>query len=122
MPRSTILLLPSGDQLLDRIIFARSSSVAGLSGTDWFSNTLSRGDRVLVLDCGRFAGLWGENLVFKLADPAHAEALALPGAHLFDPSGRNRPMKEWVAVPVSQSKRWPGLARAAFDYVESAGT
>ena len=48
-----------------------------------------------------------------------AEALAIKGAHLFDPSGQNRPMKEWVAVPVAQSKEWPGLARAAYDYAES---
>ena len=29
------------------------------------ANTLSRGDRVLVLDCGRFAGLWGEMAEFN---------------------------------------------------------
>ncbi len=66
-----------------------------------------------------FAGLWGENLVFKLADPAHAEALAIKGAHLFDPSGQIRPMKEWVALPVAQSKRWSELARAALEYAET---
>jgi hypothetical protein len=63
-----------------------------------------------------FAGLWGQNLVFKLADPAHGEAMAIKGAHLFDPSGQNRPMKEWVAVPVAASRRWPELAKAAYDY------
>jgi hypothetical protein len=66
-----------------------------------------------------FAGLWGPNLVFKLGEPAHAEALALKGAHLFDPSGQNRPMKEWVSVPFAQSKHWEGLARAAVAYVET---
>ena len=66
-----------------------------------------------------FAGLWGTNLVFKLADPAHAEALAIKGAHLFDPSGQNRPMKEWVAVPVALSKHWSELARTAYDYVQA---
>jgi hypothetical protein len=64
-----------------------------------------------------FAGLWGTNLVFKLPPDPNAEALKIEGAHLFDPSGQNRPMKEWVAVPVAQSKRWDALAQAAFAYV-----
>ena len=39
-------------------------------------------------------------MVFKLPDPAaHAQALALDGAHLFDPGGKGQPFKEWVVVP-----------------------
>ena len=64
-----------------------------------------------------FAGLWGNSLVFKLTGDDHATALALKGAALFDPSGRDRPMKEWVVVPLAHSKGWDGLARAALDYV-----
>jgi hypothetical protein len=53
-------------------------------------------------------------MVFKLQDPAaHAEALALEGAHLFDPGGRGRPFKEWVVVPPALAGRWPALAEAA---------
>ena len=53
-------------------------------------------------------------MVFKLEDTAaHAEALALDGAHLFDPGGRGRPFKEWVVVPPAHAVRWPGLAQAA---------
>ena len=34
-------------------------------------------------------------MVFKLPDPdVHAQALALEGAHLFDPGGKGRPFKE----------------------------
>lgn len=58
-------------------------------------------------------GLYQEHMVFKLTDPALREhALALAGAHAFDPMG-GRPMKEWVVVPASQSRHWPGLAEAA---------
>lgn len=32
------------------------------------SNTLSRGDKVLVLDCGRFAAIWGEMATFNGLD------------------------------------------------------
>src|SRR5262245_13566965 len=53
-------------------------------------------------------------MVFKLEHPAaHAEALALDGAHLFDPGCRGRPFKEWVVVPPELADRWPDLADAA---------
>ncbi|MEA2639700.1 MAG: hypothetical protein QOF51_1094 [Chloroflexota bacterium] len=64
-----------------------------------------------------FAGLYGDAMVFKLTGDAHARALTLAGARLFDPSGMNRPMKEWVEVPVTQAADWPTLARAALTYV-----
>ena len=55
-------------------------------------------------------------MVFKLVDPsAHAGALALDGAHLFDPGGRGRPFKEWVVVPPALTDRWPDLAESALD-------
>ncbi len=59
-----------------------------------------------------FAGFYEGAMVFKLRGPRHAEALALPGARLFDPSGR-RPMKEWVEVPAEHASSWLGLAQAA---------
>jgi hypothetical protein len=54
-------------------------------------------------------------MVFKLPDEAAREhALALAGAHLFDPSGgRRAPMKEWVAVPAAHADSWAGLAAKA---------
>ncbi len=52
--------------------------------------------------------------------PAHAEALALEGARLFDPSGRDQPFKDWVEVPAAQSEHWAGLAQAALDYLGAA--
>ena len=42
-----------------------------------------------------------------------SRALALPGAHLFDPSGRGEPFKEWVVVPPDQSDEWEALAMDA---------
>ena len=61
------------------------------------------------------AGFWrdGEAMVFKLPDAAQREAaLALAGAHLFDPMG-GRPMKEWVVVPPDHASEWPRLAGEA---------
>lgn len=62
-------------------------------------------------------GLFNDSMTFKLGGPRHAEALALPGAKLFDPSGVGRAMKEWVQVPHSQQDRWRELAQASLDYV-----
>jgi hypothetical protein len=55
-----------------------------------------------------------EEMVFKLPNESDREqALALEGAHLFDPSGKGRPFKEWVAVPAAHAGEWPRLADAA---------
>ena len=64
-----------------------------------------------------FAGYTEGMMVFKLGGASHAEALALPGSRLFDPSGRGRPMKEWVVVPAEHVSRWLEFAQYAFDYV-----
>jgi|SRR2546421_8347093 len=54
-----------------------------------------------------------EAMVFKLpAAGAREQALALDGAHLFDPAG-GRPMKEWVVVPPAHAGEWPRLAELA---------
>ena len=53
----------------------------------------------------------GGGMVFRLPDPtAHARALALPGASLFDPSGRGEPFRDWVVVPPEQADEWEPLA------------
>jgi hypothetical protein len=64
-----------------------------------------------------FAGVFGDALTFKLQGDAHAQALALKGAELFDPSGMGRAMKEWVVVPPAHAKRWLELAEASCSYV-----
>jgi hypothetical protein len=64
-----------------------------------------------------FACYSGQRMVFKLRGEAHAAALALAGAALFDPSGLGRPMREWVTVPPEQADRWEELAEAALAYV-----
>src|SRR5690242_1703202 len=62
-----------------------------------------------------FAGFFAGEMVFKLGGANRAEALALAGARLFDPSERGRPMKEWVVVPIEHVSRWLEFARDAFD-------
>lgn len=53
-------------------------------------------------------------MVFKLPDPdAHARALALEGAHLFDPSGKGQPFREWVVVPEAHADQWEAFSQHA---------
>jgi hypothetical protein len=67
---------------------------------------------------GKMIGGFSERedaMVFKLTDAkTREEALALRGAHLFDPSGGKRaPMKEWVVVPATHASQWPSIATKA---------
>jgi hypothetical protein len=59
-------------------------------------------------------GLSRTGMVFKLTDPGvHARALSVPGAHLFDPSGRGEAFRQWVVVPPEQAAEWEPLAADA---------
>jgi hypothetical protein len=50
----------------------------------------------------------------QLTDPGtHARALTVPGAHLFDPSGRGQPFRQWVVLPPEQAAEWEPLAAEA---------
>ncbi len=66
-----------------------------------------------------FVSFFQDAMIFKLKDEFHKEALSLDGAQLFDPSGKKRPMKEWVQVPYDYKDRWKTFARAAFEYVNA---
>src|SRR5262245_49989268 len=78
-----------------------------------------RASRIFGMPCVKRAGkvVFGfsrTGMVFKLTDPAaHARALAVPGAHLFDPSGRGEPFRQWVVVPPGQTAEWEPLAAEA---------
>lgn len=66
-----------------------------------------------------FIAFYENSLVCKLTGNAHTEALSLNNAHLFDPSGKGRPMKEWVQIPYEHHEQWQGFAGSAKAYVAS---
>ncbi len=66
-----------------------------------------------------FVCFFQQETAFKLTGADHAKALALTGAKPFDPSGKGRPMKEWVQVPVAHAALWAELAAKAAAYVAS---
>ena len=65
-----------------------------------------------------FACFFQDEMVFKLTDDAHKEALSLDGSQLFDPSGKKRPMKEWVQVPFTYAVQWEKFAKESLKYVK----
>ena len=59
-------------------------------------------------------GLTRNGMVFKLTDPeAHARALSLSGAQLFDPGESGSPFRTWVVVPPAHEAEWEPLAAEA---------
>jgi len=56
-------------------------------------------------------------MVFKLSGEFHQEALSYDGSELFDPSEKNRPMKEWVQVPFDYKDQWKLFAEKSAEYV-----
>ena len=61
------------------------------------------GARALMLHGEPFACLHNQSIALKLGDgsDAHQNALGLPGAQLWDPTGQQHPFDDWVAIPIA---------------------
>ncbi|NQX91507.1 MAG: hypothetical protein HRT74_05155 [Flavobacteriales bacterium] len=66
-----------------------------------------------------FASYFQEDMVFRLHPNLVQETLKLEGTKLFDPSGKNRPMKAWVQVPYSHVDQWKQLAYQAIEELKA---
>ena len=66
-----------------------------------------------------FICFFQNEMVFKLDGDLHQEAISLDGSQLFDPSGKKRPMKEWIQVPFDYKNKWAKYAKGAMNYVNS---
>lgn len=64
-----------------------------------------------------FACFFQDSMVFKLTGEMHKEAINLDNVILFDPSGKGRPMKEWVQVPYQHRNLWSKFAYEAAKYI-----
>ncbi|WP_409340850.1 hypothetical protein [Paenibacillus sp. MBLB4367] len=76
------------------------------------------GKKVLKHKGKAFAAFYRDEMVFKLKGVAHREALSKEGAKLWDPSGKNMPMKEWVQVGQPFIADWRELAESALKSLE----
>ena len=64
-----------------------------------------------------FAAFFQDCMVFKLGQEAirlHVEKY--PGSINWDPSGKNRAMKDWLQVPFDYKDKWEMLAREALEF------
>ena len=98
---------------LDEIAAQFSPELCVATGK-WFGKPCLKADGKV------FAVQWGRDLAFKLTGTAHAEALQVESAHLFDPRGNGAAMKEWVQIPAAQSAVWSRFARLARECVSEA--
>ncbi|MEI8134997.1 MAG: hypothetical protein WCH46_07980 [bacterium] len=107
-------LLPKPNPKAERKYHAIADTLSERSGAE---QSKMFGMPTLKIHSKAFCGLFGNEMVFKLSGDVHKQALALTEAKLFDPSGMNRPMKEWVVVPLKYSSKWEMFAIEAFKYV-----
>ncbi len=63
-----------------------------------------------------FICFFNNEMVFKLGGDEHKRAILLANARLFDPSGKNRPMKEWIQLGAQHQSEWKTLASLAKTY------
>lgn len=78
------------------------------------------GESCLKMGGKAFAAYHAGSFVFKLPDEQRSKTLQRAKANLWDPSGKGRPMKEWVVVPEAEMSGLIELSRVAMDFV--AGT
>ncbi len=91
--------------------------VADLSKTANVTVSQMFGKACLTVQGKAFIAQHKEAVVFKLSSPHHSKAIDLAGSVLWNPSGKGRPMKEWVALPVDQAKTFKAFSIAALAYV-----
>ena len=73
----------------------------------------------LKLGKAHFACGFQQCLVVKVGKEAIEAMLRdFEGSVLFDPSGKGRPMKDWLQIPETFKEQWPLLARQALEFVK----
>jgi hypothetical protein len=78
------------------------------------------GHPALVYGDKAFAVFDGAHLALKLNEEQYRAAMALPNSTLWDPSGRHRPMTNWVRIAPSERPYWSGLVHAALKFAKSS--
>ncbi len=67
-----------------------------------------------------FAAFHQEAMIFKLGQQeVEANLRKYTNAKKWDPSGKNRPMKDWLQLPADYREDWLHLAQEAHEFVQS---
>jgi len=90
-------------------------------GEDLSQNKLSSMFGVPCFKIGRkpYIMFHQNEIVCKLFDEQHGEALRLEGASLFNPMELSKPMGNWVQIPFIHSSKWNYFATCAYGFVEA---
>lgn len=68
-----------------------------------------------------FVVFYEDEMVFKVGrDEVPFLIQKYEGAKNFDPSKKNRPMKDWIQVPAIYKSDWKELAEQAMEYYKSS--
>jgi len=73
-------------------------------------------DRPAISDPARHAY---DEIVAELTAEESVKAGQMMGMPMLYPSGRGRPMKAWVVVPIAEAAAWPALAVRAMEALEA---
>jgi hypothetical protein len=66
-----------------------------------------------------FAAFFKDEMVFKLGrEDIYQVRDQYFGSVNWDPSGKDRPMKDWLQIPLEYAADWNNLAKQAMDFVE----
>lgn len=106
-----------GEDRLPSIVAEYEKLAASLATNGEVTSGQMFGKPCLKVNGKAFVSLHDKKLVFKLAGEHHKMALSLKSANLWDPSGKGRPMKEWVALSAPEAKHFKPLAAEALAYV-----
>ncbi len=79
------------------------------------TQSTSFGRRGMTADGTVIACYLDDSMAFKLTagTPEHAAAMALSGSAPWDPSGRDRPFKDWVRITEEHQDSWGRYAEIA---------
>lgn len=88
---------------------------------DQYGTTISKmfGKPCLKTGGKAFAAFFKEAMIFKLGqEEVNFLKEKYNGSCNWDPSGKNRPMKDWLEIPADYESDWEQLAKQAMEYVE----
>ena len=100
------LFIKIGQQLADQ----RGTTISQMFGTPCLKTSKKA-----------FAAFYKDEMIFKLGQQeVNLFKDQYIGSVNWDPSGKNRAMKDWLQVPKEFSNDWADLAEQALDYVEGS--
>ncbi|HSI36147.1 MAG TPA: hypothetical protein VK986_21365 [Tepidisphaeraceae bacterium] len=105
--------MPTAIEAFDKLVRALSKEDGVTSGQMF-------GKACLKVNGKAFIAQHHDAVIFKLNGESHGKAVRLSDAVLWDPSGKGRPMKEWVALGPDHVKEFLALTKAALKYVGAA--